>query len=412
MKILMITPYVTINSRSEFSRNKTGFGYMVMDIAKAVAKLEKVDVLTTDTRGDSFKYENVNFCSRTLWGYISNFFACLSINSLFGLKKKYKMRNATFVRLVYYWLMTGYLRELINKGDYDIVHIHGCGFRTELWMQVCQKCHQKYVVTLHGLNSFSDTVRMEPAGRNYEKDFLKRVTEGEIPITVISTGIKKTIERAFNTFNCKNINIVCNSFNFDKEIKDEERSVRELYHIPVDAKVLLYVGNISKNKNQQQMVRVFGILPEKLRRNTYVLFCGEDHAKDSAIDNEISKVSNADHLIFCGGVDKSLMPYYYSEANGVVLLSFAEGFGLSLIEGMYFGLPCMMPRNLDAFEDIYNSNSVIAIEDRGDQSVADALQLLLTKEWNKQNIRAYSMKFNDFNMANSYVESYKSITKK
>ena len=36
MKVLMIAPYVTINSRPEFSRNKTGFGYMVMDIAKAV----------------------------------------------------------------------------------------------------------------------------------------------------------------------------------------------------------------------------------------------------------------------------------------------------------------------------------------------------------------------------------------
>lgn len=211
----MITPYVTINGRPELSRNKTGFGYMVMDIARAVGKLEYVDVLATDTRGDSFAYEGVHFLKRTLWKYIINFLSCLSLFVPIKLRKEYKMMNATFVRLVYYWLMTGYMKTIIKKGRYDIVHIHGCGFSTDLWMQVCKMCNQKFVVTLHGLNSFSDTVRLEPAGKKYERDFLKRVTEGEIPITVISTGMKRLIEKTYNAPDCKNITVVCNSFSFD-----------------------------------------------------------------------------------------------------------------------------------------------------------------------------------------------------
>ena len=47
MKILMITPYVTITSRPEFCRNITGFGYMVYDIAKAVAKALEIDYIDT-----------------------------------------------------------------------------------------------------------------------------------------------------------------------------------------------------------------------------------------------------------------------------------------------------------------------------------------------------------------------------
>ena len=184
------------------------------------------------------------------------------------------------------------------------------------------------------------------------------------------------------------------------------KSIREQYNIPHEAKVLLYVGNISKNKNQLQMVRVFGMLPEELRRNTYVLFCGEDHAKDGTIENAISQVPDADHLILCGGVDKSIMPDYYAEADGVVLLSFAEGFGLSLIEGMHFGVPCAMPIDLDAFEDIYSECAVVPIQGRDNKTVATALQNLLKKDWLREAIVRYSDKFSSDTMARNYIKSY------
>lgn len=187
------------------------------------------------------------------------------------------------------------------------------------------------------------------------------------------------------------------------------KSIREKYNIPQEAKVLLYVGNISENKNQLQMVRVFGMLTEELRSNTYVLFCGEDHAKDGIIENEISKVPDSDHLILCGGVDRTMMPDYYSEADGVVLLSFAEGFGLSLIEGMHFGLPCVMPIDLDAFEDIYDECAVVGIENRDDQTVATAMRTLLDKEWDRDRIRSYSNKFAPAAMANGYLDVYEKV---
>lgn len=186
-------------------------------------------------------------------------------------------------------------------------------------------------------------------------------------------------------------------------------SIREKYNIPQDAKVLLYVGNISKNKNQAQMVRAFGLLPNEIRNNTWVLFCGEDHAKDGEMEHLIETTPDHKHLVLCGGIDRIAMPDYYKEANGVVLLSFAEGFGLSLIEGMHFGLPCVMPKDLDAYEDIYNPNSVVSIKDRDDKSVAEGLELLLTGRWNKEQIKAHSKKFESQNMAKQYIKAYKRV---
>lgn len=217
MNILMIAGYVTLKGHPEFMRNQTGFGYMVMDIARAVARTEEVMLLATDSRGDACVEENVHFLKRSMGLFLRSVAHCLPLSSALKLMRQYaEMQKGTRLRVLYYWLMTGYLQRLLKKGKYDVVHIHGCSFATELWMQVCQRCGQKFVVTLHGLNSFSDTVRLEPAGKQYERDFLKRVVDEEYPITVISTGMKKLIEKTYNVEDCKNITVVCNSFNFSE----------------------------------------------------------------------------------------------------------------------------------------------------------------------------------------------------
>lgn len=186
------------------------------------------------------------------------------------------------------------------------------------------------------------------------------------------------------------------------------KSIREQYNIPQQAKILLYVGNISENKNQIQMVEAFDLLPDELRINTWVLFCGENHMGDDESFKDAIKISrSASHLIVCGGIKKEIIPAYYQDADAVVLLSKSEGFGLSLIEGMYFGKPCLMFTDMDAYENIYNECAVIGVTDRNNQSVAKGIGKLLTNEWNLKTIKKYSEKFGKETMARNYLKNYK-----
>ncbi len=186
-------------------------------------------------------------------------------------------------------------------------------------------------------------------------------------------------------------------------------SIRKQYNIPEEAKVLLYVGNISQNKNQEQMVRAFALLPEDLQRKSYVLFCGQDNDNAVKLHDLIKAQKYADHLKLCGGIDKKEMPKYYQAADGVVLLSFAEGFGLSLIEGLYFGIPCAMPFDLDAFSDIFDESASVCINNRSDDTVASNIEKLLSSEWNKNAIKDYSRKFAPAAMAKNYIDVYKKL---
>jgi len=402
----MVTPYVTLKGHKEFMRNQTGFGYMVYDIARAVANTEEVDLLATDTRGDAFVSDHVRFLKRSWLLMLIHIYICLPLISLFRIIKNYPdMQRGTKLRLFYYWLVSGYLFNILRKGNYDIVHIHGCGFNTELWMHVCKRCGQKFVVTLHGLNSFSDTVKLELASKQYERDFLKRVADGELPITVISTGMKRLIEKTYDVRDCKNITVVCNSFNFS-ETGGVEIDIRKLYVIPEDSKVILYVGNIGRRKNQGQLIKAFEYLPGKLASTTYILFLGGNQVTEYKISDFANRTSFPNHFISCGVVEKGLVSQYYEQGDAVALMSLSEGFGLSLIEGMHFGLPAMSFNDVDAFEDIYDECAMVGVGEHTDESVAKGLEKLLTHDWDKQKIKDYSKKFEPDNMARQYVEVY------
>lgn len=407
MRVLMLTPYVTINSRPEFSRNKTGFGYMVYDIARAVGVTEHVDVLASDTKGQAFVSDGVHFLKRSFALFIINFFRCLSPFVVWKLWRRYRMSMVALIRLVYYWFISGYYQKVIKTGHYDIVHVHGCGFSTELWMLICKKCGQKFVVTLHGLNSFSDTVKLEPAGKQYERDFLQRVTQGEIPSTVISTGMKRLIEQTYQVQDCHFISVVCNSFSFpNNDISRGMVIIRRLYNLSDNCRIIVCVGNVCRRKNQGQLIRAFDLLPPAIANQTYLLFLGGNIESDYTIESLSSNSIYKDHFIACGVVEKSMVPNYYAQSDGVALMSLSEGFGLSLIEGMHFGKPSMSFTDVDAFADIYHPEAMIGVKEHSDEALARGLEKLLTENWDSNKIKEYSKKFESHTMAKQYINVY------
>ena len=382
---------------------------MTYDIAYALTKKAKVDGILYNYQYGEFMQGGIRYVSNTARLHLKSVFNCSSLSIPLTLWWKYRVQPRTFIRLLYVWLISGHFYDVIKKGKYDIVHIHGCLIYDEILMDVCKRANQKFVVTLHGLNSFSNSVALELGVKRYERDFLKRVTDGELPITVISTGIKRVIENTYIVKELPNLFVVCNSFSFKEKAGGAILNVREKYGIPSNGRILLYVGNISKNKNQVQMIRAFGLLPETVLQNTYVLFCGRNLTEDYTLDTMVASKPYGKHLVLCGNIDKQYMGAYYKEADGVVLLSHAEGFGLSLIEGMHFGKPCMTFADLDAYEDIYDDCAVIGLQVRTDEEVASGITRLLESDWRADDIKAYSKKFESEQMADNYIRTFKQI---
>ena len=409
MKILFIAPYMTNNNVVPLSQCKAGFGYMVYDIAVSVAKKEYVDALLYNYRYDDFKSDNVVFIGCSWVKYLKNIFKGCSPVLPLKLYSKYHMQMRTFVRLCYGWMLTGYYRDVIKNGGYDVVHIHGCVFMNEYFIDICKKLNMPFIVTLHGLNSFSDSVKLELAGKRYEKDFLKETLDNGYNITVISSGIKRTIMEHFHAGTADNIRVINNAFTFANNVNVKDVDIRNLLSIPSGAKILLYVGNVCERKNQKQIIEAYNLLRKEEKEKLYILFLGRDIEPKYAFDTYIKKQEYKEHFKVCGNVDKEYMPLYYKSADCVVLLSYSEGFGLSLIEALHFGIPCMSFDFIDAYHDIYDVCSMIGLHDSSNETVAQGLHELISRDWDIDAIRQHSKRFTVDVMSDNYIETYLSL---
>lgn len=408
MNVLFITPDVTINDIPEFTRNQTGFGYMVYDIAKGIAATEPVDVLVTHHRYKEFRRGNVRFVGISIGLLIAYFFKVSSLRVVLRLFKNYTIRLPEKIKLLYQWFSTGYFFHLIKKNNYDIIHIHGCTFADEFWLDVCKRADKPFLITLHGLNSFSETTMLGESGKKYERDFLRRASEESYQLSVISTGIKKTIEKYVGKGEMQNISVVTNCFSFNNNSSQQIVDIRKKYNIPQSAALILYVGNMGYNKNQSQLVDSFGLMSRSICESTWALFLGHPDPSYS-IEPNINASNFKEHFIICGSINKENISDYYQQCDGVVLLSFCEGFGLSLIEGMSYGKPCMAFSDMDAFEDIYDPNVMVPLYDRSNSTVATGLEQLLTNTWNEDLIKARAKLFEIDIMADKYIKLYKKV---
>ena len=77
------------------------------------------------------------------------------------------------------------------------------------------------------------------------------------------------------------------------------------------------------------------------RKISVLLFVGRNNETGYTIDSIIVKSGCKKYLILSGNIDKAEIPSYYEQADVVASLNIAEGFGLSLIKGVHFGLPFM-----------------------------------------------------------------------
>lgn len=127
--------------------------------------------------------------------------------------------------------------------------------------------------------------------------------------------------------------------------------------IPLNAVILISVGELNENKNNQVIIRALGKLNDK---NVHYVLCGvgskESELKDLAQEMGVAK--NVHFLGYRADV-KELM----NSSDIFVMPSFREGLSRSIMEAMAGGLPCVVSRirgNVDLVKDGENGYTVVA----------------------------------------------------
>lgn len=433
MKVMIIAPYIYDDNMIEFTKNKTGFGIMVQNIVSSVAELENVVLLTrVITKGKNEK--NFKILSHT-WG---QFFSNAKLKDwLIGIKAFFA--NGVTVkdkaRHVFYEVDGGYVRKQIQKEKPDIVHIHGIGTITESYIRICEEMKVRYTVTLHGLIGLNDSVSAPAYEKQIERDFLIKAEKNNIPISVISSGMKARIEEKYLGKKANNITVITNGTkksdeNDTKFIREEGTLTQEkfqeyysdclkqndLYPKLSDTyaylqyskkngkKILFFVGNITKNKNQMQAVEI--LKNTKVFENILLVLWGRE-VDNGEVRKKIAEYQLHKNVILGGFNDRMDIFWKFCDVN--LFLSLNDGFGLPIVEGYMHGVPCVTFEDLDATQDLYYPEAMLKVKDRSNESVTDTLKIALDKNWKYEEIIEIGNMFSIDIMSEKYVNWYKEV---
>ena len=433
MKVMIIAPYIYDDNIIEFTKNKTGFGIMVQNIVSSVAELENVVLLTrVITKGKNEK--NFKILSHTWRQFFSN--AKLK-DWLIGIKAFFA--NGVTVkdraRHVFYEVDGGYVRKQIQMEKPDIVHIHGIGTITESYIRICEEMKVRYTVTLHGLIGLNDSVSAPAYEKQIERDFLIKAEKNNIPVSVISSGMKARIEEKYLGKKANNITVITNGTkksneNDTKFIREEGTLTQEkfqeyysdclkqndLYPKLNDTyaylqyskkngkKILFFVGNITKNKNQMQAVEI--LKNTKVFKNTLLVLWGRE-VDNGEVRRKIVEYQLHKNVILGGFNDQMDIFWKFCDVN--LFLSLNDGFGLPIVEGYMHGVPCVTFEDLDATQDLYYPEAMLKVKDRSNESVTDTLKIALDKNWRYEEIIEIGNMFSIDIMSEKYVNWYKEV---
>ena len=217
--------------------------------------------------------------------------------------------------------------NFIRKGNYDVVHVHGC--------------FQYYFLSmllLHKKTRFFYTIHSDAQKENQTWDWrlfkLKRFLFAHrwvVPIT-----ISEISQKSFHDlYNCSS-ELIYNGTS--KPVCSNVPNVIDNLRVTHNTKVFIHAGRISEPKNQLVLCKVFDRL---IKEGNDVVLAIAGTAEDAEIFNNL-KVFFSERIVYLGERDD--IPELFSRADAFCLPSVWEGLPVTLLEALSVGcIPICSP---------------------------------------------------------------------
>lgn len=380
MKVLSMTWTIYDDRLKEFSLNCTGGGLVVKNICEYIGREVESYLFIGKCQLPEMKLGNIHI---------------VGTDAEQDYEKDNLTKNEKHLKV-----MARAFDMAIQRIKPDIVNFHVLGDLMLLCVPICRQRNIPYVYTEHlyigqykNFEEYDTSVSWENVV--YRMPDLKVIT--------VSSGVKKKILRDFPEISETDITVIPNGTDFIANKIDSDLQVR--YSLK-SKKVLLCVGSLLARKNQRQVVRAFDLLPQNIKENVKVLFCGRDALK-GVLQQDIIDAGLQEQLIYVGAVSSAEMKKYYSIADGLIMSSLAEGLSIAALEAIAYGIPIIMFSDSECADDLNDKRVVCFAENKSDSCLAEAIEEWFTKSWDTNYIIGYSRYFSMERMAKDYIAYYR-----
>lgn len=268
------------------------------------------------------------------------------------------------------------LKKIINENNYDIIHCHSPigGVITRLAARKARKKGTKVIYTAHGFHFFKGAAIINwliyfPIEwiNSFFTDILITINKEDYKLAnrfMHSNKIEYIRGIGIDTEKYKNI------------IVDYQKKRKEL-GIYDDKIILLSVGELSKRKNHEVVIRALAKMENK---NLHYIICGKGKLLNKL--RTLSKELQVDNQISFLGFRKDIIEII-KISDVFIFPSLQEGLPVALMEAMAAGLPCIV-NNIRGNSDLITNNENGYIFDIFDEAkFIDYLMKIFTDEAKK-----------------------------
>lgn len=193
---------------------------------------------------------------------------------------------------------------------------------------------------------------------------------------------------------------------FHPEVEGYE--IRKRLNLEEKERVVLFVGRLDYNKGIEYLLRSFSRINEEGIEARLVI------VGEGALKKYICKYPLKNSIIPVGHVSEEDLPKFYAASNLVVLPSLMEGFGITLLEAMASGKPCVATRAGGIEDVVINGETGLLVPPADSYSLYHAIHTLLTdgklsKEFGTAGRKRAENYFTWDKVAKRTVEVYKEV---
>lgn len=224
------------------------------------------------------------------------------------------------------------LRQIINGNKYEIVHCNTPvgGILARMAANSKRKRNEINVIyEAHGFHFFKGGSKKNWIIWYPIEKWFSRYTDVLITINKMDYDLANTKFWAKKTKYIPGVGLDLRQF----ECVDKDFDLREEFKLPSNAKIVISVGELNKNKNQQVIIRALSWLNDS---RIHYFLVGNGPLKEEL--EELARKLKLEHNVHFLGYRRDV-PVLYKSADVFVLPSLREGLGMASLEAMASGLP-------------------------------------------------------------------------
>ncbi len=264
------------------------------------------------------------------------------------------------------WFCHSILYMMKNRKHVSLTHAH-YAFPTGIISLIGKKVFGiPYVVTVHG----GDIDKMAAKSQRIA-DMTKKILQQAESVIVVGDKLREDV---INNFEVPETNVHVMSMGVDTSVFNYVAKVeaRESLALPIEEKILIFVGNVIQAKGLLELVEAFDSLKMSFPDSSLYVIGSQ---KDGQFVEELRsfiREKDVEDIHFKEPLGQADLALWMSAADALVLPSYHEGFGLVALEAMSAGTK-VVATNVGGLSYLLKDRAGILVEPKDPDSLAKGL---------------------------------------